>query len=128
NAAIAFVFALVESRTEPPPFVRRAFAFGVVLVVVAGFATIFARYGAPTTLVQKGYHAFKAPPPHVQGNLNKRLLSFSGNGRADLWRCAWAAARPHPLSGAGAGTYERFFLAHQPAGIGRVRDAHGLYI
>jgi hypothetical protein len=61
-------------------------------------------------------------------NLNRRLLSFSGNGRADLWRVAWDQAHRHPALGAGAGTYERYFLRHQPANIGRVRDAHGLYI
>jgi hypothetical protein len=98
------------------------------LVVVVGLAGVFVRYGGPTSLAQKGYRAFKAPPPHVQGNLNKRLLSFSGNGRADLWRLAWDDARKHTLLGAGSGTYERYFLAHQPPAIGRVRDAHGLYI
>src|SRR6185503_8997764 len=66
--------------------------------------------------------------PQVQGNLNKRLLNFSGNGRADLWRLAWDESRNHAVLGAGAGTYERYFLAHQPRGVGRVRDAHGLYI
>jgi hypothetical protein len=128
NSALAVAFTVVERRIEPSVWVRRAFAISVVLVVVAGLAAIFVRYGPPTTLASKGYHAFKAPPPHVQGNLNKRLLSFSGNGRADLWRLAWNDARTHSLLGAGAGTYERYFLAHQPADVGRVRDAHGLYV
>jgi hypothetical protein len=60
--------------------------------------------------------------------LNRRLLSFSGNGRAALWRLAWEDAKHHPLLGAGAGTYERYFLAHQPAEVGLVRDAHSLYV
>jgi O-Antigen ligase len=128
NAAVAVAFALVERRIEPGFWMRRAFAISVVLVVVAGVMAIVVRYGGPTTLAQKGYHAFKAPPPHVQGNLNKRLTSFSGNGRADLWRLAWDDARAHSALGAGAGTYERYFLAHQPANVGRVRDAHGLYV
>src|SRR5438093_189836 len=128
NAAIAVAFALAERRIEPPAWVRGGFAVAIVLVALASLATIFVRYGGPTTLAHKGYRAFKAPPPHVQGNLNKRLLSFSGNGRADLWRLAWDDARAHPVLGAGAGTYERYFLAHQPPQIGRVRDAHGLYI
>ncbi len=41
---------------------------------------------------------------------------------------AWDDAQAHPTLGAGPGTYERFFLAHQPVDISRVRDAHGLYI
>jgi tetratricopeptide (TPR) repeat protein len=60
--------------------------------------------------------------------LNRRLLSFSGNGRADLWGLAWDDAARHPALGGGPGTYERYFLAHQPPDVGRVRDAHGLYI
>ena len=128
NAAVAVAFSLVERRIEPSALVRRGFAVAILLVVVAGLVAVFVRYGGPTTLAQKGYHAFKAPPPHVQGNLNKRLLSFSGNGRADLWRLAWDDARAHPVLGAGAGTYERYFLAHQPPQIGLVRDAHGLYV
>lgn len=128
NAALAVVFGLLERRIEPPTWVRRGFAACVLLVVVAGLTGIFVRYGGPTTLARKGYHAFKAPGPRVDGNLNNRLLSFSGNGRADLWRLAWDDARAHSVLGAGAGTYERYFLAHQPADVGRVHDAHGLYV
>jgi hypothetical protein len=128
NATVAIAFALAERRLEPPTGARRAFAVAIALIIAAGFAGIFVRYGGPATLAQKGYHAFKAPPPRSEANLNKRLLSFSGNGRADLWRIAWDDAREHEVSGAGAGTYERYFLAHKPAAVGRVRDAHGLYI
>jgi hypothetical protein len=128
NAAIAAAFALGGRRIEVPRGARLAFAALVALAIVLGLAAVFVRYGGPTTLADKGYAAFKAPPPHVEGSLNRRLLSFSGNGRADLWRLAWEDAREHPILGAGSGTYERYFLAHQPEGIGRVRDAHGLYI
>ena len=128
NAVLAVAFALVERRFEPAAWARQAFAVAIALVVVAGLAGVLVRYGGPTTLAHKGYRAFKAPPPHVQSNLNKRLLSFSGNGRADLWRVAWDDARNHAVLGAGSGTYERYFLAHQPSAVSRVRDAHGLYI
>jgi hypothetical protein len=128
NAALAITFAVVERRFEPPMGARRAFAVAIALVVLAVLAGVFVRFGGPATLVQKGYRAFKGPPPRVEADLNKRLLSFSGNGRADLWRLAWDDARKHPVAGAGAGTYERYFLVHQPPAVGRVRDAHGLYI
>jgi hypothetical protein len=128
NAAVAVAFALAGRRFSPPSAVRRAFGGAVVLLVILGLGFVFLRWGGPTTLAQKGYRAFKSPIVHAQGNLNSRLLSFSGNGRADLWRLAWDDAAEHPLLGAGAGTYERYFLAHQPAQISRVRDAHGLYI
>lgn len=128
NAAIAAAFAFGGRRIEVPLAVRRAFAALVALAIVLGVGAVFVRYGGPVTLADKGYKAFKAPPPHVEGSLNRRLKSFSGNGRADLWRLAWDDARKNPVLGAGSGTYERYFLAHQPAGVGRVRDAHGLYI
>jgi O-antigen ligase len=107
---------------------RAAFAVAVGIALVVGIATVFSRYGGPVTLAKDAYTSFKAPPPHASGNLNRRLLSFSGNGRADLWRLAWDDAKNHPVLGAGAGTYERYFLKHQPADESRVRDAHGLYI
>jgi hypothetical protein len=128
NAAVALAFAFAERHLEPPAGARRAFAVAIALLVIAGLAGVLVRYGGPATLAQKGYRAFKAPPPRAQTNLNKRLLSFSGNGRADLWRLAWDDARKHPVSGAGSGTYERYFLAHEPPGVGRVRDAHSLYL
>lgn len=128
NAAAVVVFALLERRVEPEAAARRGFAGAVALIAVAGLAVVFARYGGPVTLAERGYDAFKAPPPHAVVNLNRRLLSFSGNGRADLWRLAWDDAQEHPALGTGSGTYERFFLAHQPADVSRVRDAHGLYI
>jgi hypothetical protein len=128
NAVLALVFGLVERRVEVPHSVRAAFGIVVCIALVAGSAAVFSRYGGPVTLAKKGYSSFKAPPPHASGNLNRRLLSFSGNGRADLWRLAWDDAQDHPVLGAGAGAYERYFLAHQPPDVGRVRDAHGLYV
>jgi hypothetical protein len=128
NVAAVVALALAERRIAISDFGRRAFATLLVLAAIAALSTVFGRYGGPVALAKKGYAAFKAPPPHVAGNLNRRLLSFSGNGRADLWRLGWEQAQGHPLLGAGAGTYERYFLAHQPANVGRVRDAHGLYI
>ena len=128
NATAAVVFAFVERRVEPGLAVRRSLAAVVALLAVSGLAVVFVRYGGPITLTERGYDAFKAPPPHTVVNLNRRLLSFSGNGRADLWRLAWDEAQAHPVLGAGSGTYERVFLAHQPADESRVRDAHGLYI
>ena len=84
-------------------------------------------------IARSAYTSFTATPSpvvsgHAESDLNQRLLSFSGNGRADLWRLAWDDAGRHPLLGAGAGTYERYFLVHQPPDFSRVRDAHNLYV
>ena len=128
NAIAAAVLAHVANLIHVRRIVRRGFAVALSIVLATVAVAAFSRYGDPVTLARKGYTSFKAPPPHVQGDLNRRLLSFSGNGRADLWRLAWDDASDHPVLGAGAGTYERYFLRHQPADVGRVVDAHGLYI
>ena len=127
SAIATSIFVAAERRASVAPRVSAAFGAGVVVALVLAIGAVFVRYGGPTTLSRKAYDAFKAPPPHAT-NLNRRLLSFSGNGRADLWRLAWDDARKHPWLGSGPGTYERYFLAHQPKQLGRVRDAHGLYI
>jgi O-Antigen ligase len=127
NAACALALGYAERRVAPGPLVRRAFAAGVVLAAVVAVGAVFVRYGGPVRLVQRGYEAFKAPPRHAV-NLNRRLLSFSGNHRAELWRLAWDDSRQHSALGAGAGAYERYFLRHATLNVGRVRDAHSLYL
>jgi O-antigen ligase len=128
NAVVSFALAHASSRISISPALRLGFSALVVLGVLAAAGVVFGRYGDPATIARHAYASFKAPPPQVQGNLNRRLLSFSGNGRADLWRIAWSDAKRHPLLGSGPGTYERYFLLHQPLDVGRVRDAHGLYV
>ena len=127
NAIAVALLAFVERWVVVPAAARRVFAVVLVVSVAVVLALTFARYGGPSTLARKGYAAFKAPTPHVV-NLNRRLLSFSGNGRYELWRLAWMDGRDHPWLGSGAGSYERYFLKHQTPNVGRVRDAHGLYI
>src|SRR5262249_39992818 len=127
NAAAAAIFAFLEHRVDVGPGGRSLFAAVILLTVVGLLGAAFVRYGDPVELAHRGYRAFKVPPPHAS-SLSHRLLSFWGNGRADLWRLAWGDARTHPMVGTGPGTYERYFLAHQPANIGQVRDAHSLYV
>jgi O-antigen ligase len=128
NAAISAALSVVARWIDVPRRVQRAFAVTVVVILAITAAATFNRYGDPATLAKRGYNSFTGPPPRVGSDLNRRLLSFSGNGRADLWALAWDDAARHPVLGAGPGTYERYFLAHQPADVGRVRDAHGLYV
>jgi hypothetical protein len=128
NAAIVVMFAFAELRLSPSARAKHAFAGAVMLGMATGLVAVFMQFGGPATLAEKAYDAFNAPPPRAASDLNRRLLSFSGNGRADLWRLGWDDAREHPVLGAGSGTYERYFLAHQPQSVGRVRDAHSLYV
>lgn len=127
-AALASVAVILERRVAIPVGLRRVFAGTAAAAAVAAAAAGLAVAGGPARIVEHAYAAFTAPPPHATRDLNRRLLSFSGNGRADLWRIAWDEAAQHPLLGAGPGTYERYFLAHEPPDVSRVRDAHSLYV
>jgi hypothetical protein len=128
NAAISVGVFLLESRLRISRTVARVFALAVLVGVIAAGAGVLVRFGGPLHVVKAAYRSFVAPLPPSGGSLNERLLSFSGNGRAEIWRLAWDDAGHHPLLGAGAGTFERYFLAHQPADVSRVRDAHSLYL
>jgi hypothetical protein len=119
--------SFVESRMVFARVPRLVFATACALVVVTAAAAGVVHAGGPSELVQKARRAFVAPPPQPRADLNQRLLSFSGNGRAALWRQAWQLYRAHPALGAGAGTYERYWLRHRPSAL-KVRDAHNLYL
>jgi O-antigen ligase len=126
-AAVVSLFWLVDRRATVPHSATIAFAILVAIACVTGAALAIAHYGSPVSLTERAWRNFKAPPTNAT-NLNKRLLSLSGNGRYQLWSIALDDARSHPGLGSGAGTYERYFLRHQPAQVGRVRDAHNLYV
>jgi O-Antigen ligase len=126
-AVAAVVLGIAERRLAPRRPHRLAFATAVVLVAAAALAVVFVRYGGPTTIAQRAYDGFKAPPAATGTNLNGRLFSFSGNGRADLWHAAWRDYVHHPWLGSGAASYERWWLQHRPTTL-QVRDAHNVYL
>src|SRR6185437_14647124 len=88
----------------------------VLLLTVVGIGLV--HYGGPQRLASKAYDSFKATPISVSnsGNLNKRLFSFSANGRLTQWRVAVDDYRAHPWLGSGAGTYELSWLHDRPRG------------
>src|SRR5262249_46914309 len=83
--------------------------------------------GGPLTIARQAGHAFTSSPAPLQGSLNGRLLSLSGNGRIQLWRTAVSDLEAHPLLGSGAGTYEQYWLQQRPIAL-KVRDTHNLYL
>ena len=70
--------------------------------------------------------AFRESPAPGTGDLNRRLLSASGNGRSDYGRVAGTMIRDHPLLGTGAGSFEAYWFRER--GPGHARDAHNLYL
>jgi hypothetical protein len=117
----------LEGRFALAPSSRRAVVLVVVifgaLVVGAGLV----RAGGPGGAVRRAYHAFNAPAPLVKTNESERLFSLSGSSRSEYWRVAWREYEAHPLLGAGAGSFQRFWLRHRRQAL-PVLDAHSLYL
>jgi hypothetical protein len=137
-AAVEALRSLVAASVRFGDRLRIAFGVVCLVAVVAAGAGAVGHAGGPVKLVKRAKSTFVAKPvPQAtstsvakdvqQANLNKRLFSFSSNGRVDLWHAAWHDHRAHPWLGAGAGTYERYWLRHRPNQL-NVVDAHSLYL
>ena len=128
-AVAALALALVERRLSVPRKVRLAVSAALALAAATGLAAVFVRFGSPPALVERGWDAFSAPPPQIEGDLdlNRRLFKLSGSGRVTQWRVAWSQVEAHPALGFGAGSYERYWLQQRPV-AGKIRDAHSLYL
>ncbi len=77
------------------------------------------------------FQAFKHPLPNIstKGYTQKHLLSGSGSGRWQFWTAAIKQWESHPFVGNGAGSYEAWWLKHEPAVYPLpVKDAHSLYL
>ncbi len=127
SALAAAAFGFAERRVTLPRTVPLAFAGALALIVVVGSITVFARYGGPHTIVQKGWDSFSATPQPNEADLRKRLFTFTGSYRVDLWRTALDEYADHPVVGSGAGSYEHYWNEHRPF-VHKVRDAHSLYL
>jgi hypothetical protein len=118
---------LADRRVTPPRQARIAFGGAAALVLVIGLLGVFVHYGGPVELVRKGYDSFTTTSNAPTVNLNKRLFTFSGSYRAELWHTAWHDYKAHPVLGSGPGTYEWYWDEHRPIQH-KVRDAHNLYL
>jgi hypothetical protein len=137
-AAVSSLLAIAVSKAASALQIRRRHrvAYSATLaacVLVAGIGLLVAA-GGPISLAKRGYHSFNVPAPKystisptVERDLDQRLFTFSGNGRAQLWSAAWDEYRSHPLLGSGGGTFQRFWIRDPKANF-EVHNAHGLYI
>jgi tetratricopeptide (TPR) repeat protein len=102
--------------------VDAALACAALAALVVGLVAV----GGPSEGLSRLRGSFDAAPV-ATADLNQRLFSLSGNGRAEQLRVAWDAAKRHPVIGNGSGTYEYIWYEHRPD-LGVVRDAHSLYL
>ena len=93
------------------------------IAIVAAIAALFGF----VIFAGRVYDAFRSPTVTRGADLNARLLSASGNARADYWRIAWHDVTAHPALGSGAGTYELRWYRERPNVFG-ARDARNLYL
>jgi tetratricopeptide (TPR) repeat protein len=119
--------AFAESRVTPPRRARLAFGGAVALLAVVSLLAAFVHYGGPVELTRKGYDSFTTTSGETPTNLNKRLFTFSGSYRSELWHVAWQDYKDHPALGSGPGSYEEYWNRHRPLQH-KVRDAHNLYL
>jgi O-antigen ligase len=101
---------------------------GTALIAVAAVAlAALVREGGPSAAADRALQAFRQEAPSASGDLNRRLLSASGHGRADYWRVAARMVEREPLLGEGAGGFERRWTEERRAS-NNARDAHNLYL
>ena len=127
SALSAAAFGFAERRVTLPRSVPLAFAGALALIVLVGSIAVFARYGGPHTIAQKGWDSFTATPSQDQTDLRERLFTFTGSYRVDLWRVALDEYADYPVLGSGAGSYEHYWNENRPFAH-KVRDAHSLYL
>lgn len=115
------------SRLLPAGIRARRIA-SVALAVAASSAIGLAvvSLGGPSGAASELRQRFEAEPAVGGSDLNDRLFTISGSGRAEHLQVAWEAARERPVVGNGAGTYESFWYLLRPIDF-HVRDAHSLY-
>ncbi len=109
-----------------PSAPERLFVAAVAAVVVLSAAGAVVSAGGPVDVAHRAADAF-GERPAGEADLQRRLLSTSGNGRDEYWRVAWAMVEDEPVLGA------RRRKLRDPVVSGRsvafhARDAHNLYL
>lgn len=124
GAALA---ALAEPRLHLSARTRRAVGAAALVAVLAASIGGLVRAGGALAVAERVRDSFVAQPPPTERGLERRLLSVSGNGRADYWRVALRMVARDPLLGDGAGSFAARWAQERPV-ENEARDAHNLYL
>jgi len=127
SAAVGWSLTAAERRLRPAARARFVLGAGLAGVALLAAVAVLVRAGGPVALVDRATRSFRAPLPSSGGDLNRRLVSLSSNGRSEYWRVAWTEIRERPLVGGGAGSYERYWHRHRSTAY-ETRNAHNLYL
>jgi tetratricopeptide (TPR) repeat protein len=117
----------VAGRVHAPTWARRVVDAAYATIVVGAVVTGIALAGGPRDAFAEIENRFEAPAgPDGSPNLNERLFSASGNGRAESIGVAWDAGRESEVLGHGAGSFEYIWYEERVTPYA-IRDAHSLY-
>ena len=126
-AAAAVALHLLERRLHFSARAGRLLVAAVCGMAVLASLGAIAAAGGPVTVVERVSDSFSRSPAPGDGDLQRRLLSASGNGRSDYWRVARTMVADEPLLGAGAGSFEAHWFRERAVAF-HARDAHNLYL
>ncbi|MFL5962662.1 MAG: O-antigen ligase family protein [Gaiellaceae bacterium] len=126
-AAVGWMLPALEQRVHVGARVRRLIGVALVGVLALVVVAVLVRVGGPSGVASKLSASFNRSLPQTGGDLNRRLASFSSDGRADYWRVAWREVRADPWLGGGAGSYERYWHRYRPTAF-EAQNAHNLYL
>jgi O-Antigen ligase len=127
SGALAVVARLVAVRMPAPRWAARTVDVAFATLAIAAVATGLFLAGGPAAALAEIRDRFEGPVAGETGvDLNDRLFSVSGNGRAESVGIALDAGRERPLLGYGAGSYESIWYERRETPYA-IRDAHGLY-
>jgi tetratricopeptide (TPR) repeat protein len=126
-AAVAVGLHVAERRLRLPARAGKLLVAAVALCAVLVAVGALVAAGGPVSAVTDARDAFRESPAPGTGDLNRRLLSASGNGRSDYWRVARTMIRDEPLLGGGAGSFEAHWFQDRSVAF-HARDAHNLYL
>jgi len=125
--AVGWTLTWADRRLRLSAGARRGLVAGLVGACVLAAGGVVVRAGGPVALADRVTHSFRAPLPATGGDLNRRLVSLSSNGRTEYWRVAWREVADRPVLGGGAGSYERFWHRDRRTAYD-ARNAHSLYL
>jgi UDP-GlcNAc:undecaprenyl-phosphate GlcNAc-1-phosphate transferase len=129
-AAVALVWWLAIAATARAGSRRLAVA-GLCVVALLGSGLALANAGRITTTLEQQYRAFVHVGLEPQGSgvasaPSSRLVSGAGN-RYDYWRTAWATFKEAPVTGVGAGNFDREWFAKRTT-LEDIRQPHSIQL
>lgn len=126
SAALALAARWAAQRVPASRIVARAVDVALASLGLIAIVVGLALAGGPSDALAEIEERFDAPAAVGDPNLNARLFSASGNGRAESIGVAWDAGQERPLVGLGAGSYQYFWYEERQIDL-VIRDAHSLY-